>query len=421
MREMLKPSAGTEKPRAVFYYGYIIVAAAFVLHLLAFSFYDSYGVFINPWIDEFGWMRAPIAGAYSLSFIFMGVFALVIGIMTDKYGPRLSLSICALCLGGGILLLSRIQSLRQLYLCYGVIIGIGMSGIWAPLLSLISRWFVNKRGLVTGIVIAGGGLGAFVGPPLITKWVHVHSWRNTSLIVGSVTLVIMLLVAQLLKRDPSQIGQLPDGERDAPLLFPESDGNDCLLGQAIKATPFWIIFAMFFCISFYTFSVLVHIMPYAIEFNIPRSSSAIILGSISGMSIFGNIFIGRICDKIGPEKIFIICFIMMSVALFWLVLADKVWMLYLFSLVFGFFHGGNATAQAPILASHFGLKAHGAIFGLAMFGFTLGGATGPVLVGYIFDISGSYQPAFLLCGLVGMVGLALTIGLKAGGPWQVAN
>ena len=108
-RQMLKPNAETEKPCAVFFYGYIIVAAAFVLHLLAFSFYDSYGVFINPWIDEFGWMRAPIAGSYSLSFIFMGVFALVMGIMTDKYGPRLSLSICALCLGGGILLLSRIQ------------------------------------------------------------------------------------------------------------------------------------------------------------------------------------------------------------------------------------------------------------------------------------------------------------------------
>ena len=87
-------------------------------------------------------------------------------------------------------------------------------------------------------------------------------------------------------------------------------------------------------------------------------------------------------------------------------------MLYLFSIIFGFNHGGNATAQAPVLARIFGLKAHGTIFGAAVFGFTLGGALGPFLTGYIFDLSGSYQLAFIICGIVGIVGLALTLSLR---------
>ncbi len=153
-------------------------------------------------------------------------------------------------------------------------------------------------------------------------------------------------------------------------------------------------------------------MPHAIQLEIPTFSAAYILASISGMSIIGNYVMGRVCDKIGPRWVFIISFAVMSAALFWLVQAREIWGLYLFSIVFGFNHGGNATAQAPILARVFGLKAHGTIFGVAFFGFTIGGAVGPLISGYIFDVTGGYQPAFLLCGAIGIVGLALAAILR---------
>lgn len=400
------------RPRIQLYYGYVIVAIAFIIHLVSFSISDSYGAFLNPWLNDFGWSRAIISGAYSLSFVLMGTLAIVMGIVTDKYGPRLALSICAVCLGVGFLLMFQMQLPWQLYLFYGIIFGIGMSGIWAPLLSVISRWFIEKRGLITGIVISGGGLGAFIGPPIITKLIETSGWRHSFLMLGGFALFVIFVAAQFLKRDPTQVSRVSFNKNAAQRTDLESTEYNFSLKEAVKTPQFWIIFSVLFCLSFYTFSTMVHLMPHAIQLGIPTLSAAYILSSISGASIIGNFIMGTICDKIGPRKVFIISFILMSAALFWLAQAGEIWMLYLFSVIFGFNHGGNAPAQAPLLARIFGLKAHGSIFGMAQFGFTLGGALGPLVTGYIFDVTGGYQPAFILCGAIGIIGLILAVVLR---------
>ncbi len=398
------------KPR--FFYGFLIVGVAFIIHLIAFGISDSFGALVNPLADEFGWSRAAISGANSVMFILSGALAIVMGIVTDKYGPRLALSICAVCLGAGFLLMSQLHDLWQLYLFFGIIFGIGMSGIWAPILSVISRWFVGKRGLITGIVISGGGLGAFIGPPVITGLLDKYGWVQATLFLGIFVFVVVFVAAQFLKRDPTQVGQTPYGEKIISEPESKSISRDFSLVEAMRTIQFWILFGMYFCLAFYTFSIFVHVMPHAIQLGIPTASAAFILASISGMGIIGNYVMGRVCDKIGPRKIFIISFFIMSAALFWLVYAHEIWSLYLFSFAFGFNHGGNATAQTPIIARVFGLKAVGTIFGVAFFGFTIGGAVGPLVTGYIFDVTGGYQLAFVVCGAIGVIGLALASILR---------
>ena len=400
------------KSRPRFFYGYIIVGIAFLIHLIAFSLADSYGIFVSPWVSDFGWSRAAISGAYSLNFLIMGVLGVVMGFVIDRYGPRVALSICGVCLGAGFILMSQMQAEWQLFLFYGLIFGIGMSGIWAPLLSVISRWFIRRRGMITGIVISGGGLGAFVGPPVINRLINTLDWKQTTMILGIFTLVIVLGAAQFLKRDPSKVGQQPFGKSETPQQASVSITRDYSSREAIGTVQFWIIFFMLFCLAFYTFSVMIHIAPHAIDLGITDVSAANILAVIGGMGVVGNYVMGRVCDKIGPRKIFIICFTIMAAVLFWLTQSREVWMLYLFSVVFGFFHGANATAQAPIVARIFGLKAHGAIFGAVAFGFTAGGAVGPVLTGYMHDLTGNYQGAFILCGVSGILGLISTLILR---------
>jgi MFS family permease len=397
------------------FYGYIIVGVAFFIHLTSYGLSDSFGVFINPWINDFGWARATISGAYSLSFVLIGVLGIVMGLITDRYGPRMALSICGVCLGAGFFLLSKMYADWQLFLFYGLIFGTGMSGFWAPLLSVISRWFIGKRGLMTGIVISGGGIGAFIGPPVINWLINISNWRQTTIILGIFVFVVIFLAAQFLKRDPSQVGQQPYEDKDARQLASDSTTpatHDYSTREALKTPQFWIVFSMLFCLAFYTFSVMVHVTPHAIDMGITNTSAANILAVIGGAGVIGNFVMGRVCDKIGPKKIFIICFILMSAALFWLAQARYEWMLYLFSIIFGFNHGANATAQAPILARIFGMKALGAIFGAAAFGFTIGGAIGPLLTGYLYDLTGSYQTAFIICGILGLFGLILTLFLR---------
>lgn len=287
-----------------------------------------------------------------------------------------------------------------------------MSGIWAPLLSLVTRWFKERRGIMTGIVIAGGGIGALVGPPFITRLIEIYNWRMSFIILGTTVLVAIVSAAQFLKRDPSQVRQLPYGENGAKengVVF-KTEGFS--LRDAIHTVQFWIVFTMLICLAFLTFSVLVHIVPHAIALEISAFSAANILATIGGMSIIGNFAMGRVCDRIGPRLIFIISFVLMSASLFWLAEVKETWALYLFAVVFGFNHGGNAIAQAPIVARLFGLRYLGSILGTIVLGFTIGGALGPVVTGYMYDVTFSYPTAFLVCGAVGVVGLVLAIVLK---------
>jgi MFS family permease len=356
-----------------------------------------------------------ISGASSLSFILMGVLGIVMGGLTDRFGPRIVLTLCGFLLGLGFLLMYQVQAQWQLYLFYGVLVGIGMSGIWAPLLSLVARWFTRRRGLMTGIVISGGGFGALIGPPVITRLIAVYNWRLSYLLLGGMVLVVIVVAAQFLRRDPGDVGQLPYGEDEVKERVSELETGGFSLREAVYTAQFWVVFFMFFCYGMGIFSILVHIVPNAIGLGISPVSAANILASISGISIIGNFAMGRAIDKIGPRQAFIIGFIVLSAGLLWVMQAGEMWKLYLFALIFGLTHGGAATAQAPLVARLFGLKSHGSIFGIAILGFTLGGASGPVVTGYIFDLTGSYQLAFLVCAVIGIVGLVLAAVLKPTG------
>ena len=121
---------------------------------------------------------------------------------------------------------------------------------------------------------------------------------------------------------------------------------------------------------------------------------------------------GSVGDRIGNKSAMIISFALMSAALFWLLVAREVWMLYLFAIIFGFGYGGQAALMSPVVAELFGLRAHGVILGTTVFSVTMGGAIGPLLAGYIFDITSSYHLAFLVCVAVSVLGLILISQLR---------
>ena len=122
--------------------------------------------------------------------------------------------------------------------------------------------------------------------------------------------------------------------------------------------------------------------------------------------------LGSVADRIGNRQVFIIGFILMSAALFWLVSATEVWKLYLFAGVFGFAYGSGGALQSPLVAALFGLRSHGLILGVINLGVTTGGAVGPFVAGYIFDVTGSYQIAFVVCAVAAILSLTLAAVLR---------
>ena len=396
------------------FYGYFVVGAAFLIMVVMWTVFYAFGVFFKPILNEFGWSRAMTSGAFSLCSITMGLLGIAMGGLNDKFGPRMVMSVCGLLLGIGYLLMSQLEALWQLYLSFGLILGIGMGGSFVPLMTTVVRWFVLRRGMMTGIVTAGIGIGALIGPPIANGLISSYGWRMSYTILGIIVLVVIVLSAQLLRRDPSQLGQFAYGENQSGREDSNPGNGGLSLGEAIHTRPFWVLFAMIFCFGFGVFSIMVHIAAHATELGISPASAANILATIGGVSIIGKVLFGRAADIIGSRKVFLIGFSLMAAALLWLVPAKMAWMLYAFAVFFGFAYGGCVAAESPLVAALFGLESHGLILGVIAFGFTVGGAFGPWLTGYIFDVTSSYQSAFLGCAVLSFLGLILTAVLKPG-------
>jgi MFS family permease len=403
---------GRPKREKRFFSGYIVVMAAFFIMFVSWAAYNSFGVFLTPLLENFNWNTATTSGAFSLSMFLYGILGIVVGGLNDRLGPRLVLTLCGVLLGLGYLLMSQVGALWQLYLFLGVIIGVAMSGVWVPQVSTVARWFVRRRTLMTGLVIAGSGIGQLVGPVVISRLIANVGWARTYMMAGIAVLVLIVLAAQLLRREPAQTGRLPGENGGEKALVAEPVNADFSFEKAVKTSQFWILFGMFACYGYGVFSIVVHIVPYAISLNISPVRAADILATRGAMGILGSYVLSLFADRTGNKQIYVFGFVFMIAALFGLSLAKEEWMLYLFVVAFGFAIGGMAASESPITAWLFGLGSHGLIYGVVHVGFTVGAAAGPYLTGYLHDLMGSYGLAFLIASALAVIGLFLTLMLK---------
>lgn len=412
----------TEGKKPGFFYGYIIVLAAFFIMTLSHGAHYSFGIFFKPLLTEFGWTRAMTSGAFSLASLVQGSLGIVTGRLSDRFGARTAGIACGLLLGSGFLLMSQVNAVWQLYLFYGLLVGSGMSGVWVPLTSTVPRWFVGRRGLMTGIVVSGVGVGMVIFPPLYNWLIATYDWRTSYIIIGIIILVVIIFAARFLRRDPEQIGQLPYGESEIKPESLVSKAREFSFREAMRTRQFAMVNAIYFCFSFFLFTAMVHIVPYATDIGISAANAANILAIIGGISIVGRITMGSLSDRIGVKPSLIFTLILALVALFWLQAGKELWMLYLFAITFGFAYGGMTALQSLILAELFGLSSLGIMVGIISFSALVAGMIGPILAGHLFDITGSYQLSFLVSTVVSVAAVMIALFLKPttsnGGGWR---
>jgi MFS family permease len=292
-----------------FYYGWLIVIVAFGIQMVVWGIFTSFGVFLNPLLDDFGWERATISGAHSSAFLILGLASIVVGRLGDRFGPRMVMAGCGFILGIGYLLMSQINTVWQLYLFYGLVVGIGVSGTDVLLLSTVARWFVKRRGMMSGMVKVGTGVGMLV-MPIVANWlITEHGWRVSYLILGSVALVFIVSAALFLRRDPSQKGLVPYGEGEANAGSSDVVGRGFSLREAIGTRQFWMLCAIYLFILFCAQVIVVHISPYAQDVGISAANAANILATIGGASIVGRLVMGSAGDRVGNRLVTIICYL----------------------------------------------------------------------------------------------------------------
>ncbi len=394
------------------FYGYIVVAVSSFSMALIFGVHYAFGVFFIPLTAEFGWTRAMTSGPFSLVWIMQGLLSIVMGGFNDRFGPRVVLSICAVLVGSGYLLTSQTHAIWQMYLFYGGLVGAGLGGTFVPLTSTAARWFVKNRGLMTGVVASGVGVGALVGPPIANWLIGAYSWRTSYLVLGAIVFVGVLAAAQFLKKDPAQVGAEPYGVSQGYRLESGDPTQGFSLLQAVATWQFWLVCAVFVSYGYTWTAILLHLVPHVTDLGFASAYGARMLAVLGCGSILGKVLLGMLADRIGNKLVYILSFAIMIAALLWLMGASSLWACYLFSAAFGFAYGGLAAAHSPLIAWLFGLRKHGLIYGVCFFAWTVGCAIGPLVAGHIFDVTHSYQRAFAVSCALCFLGLLMMLPLK---------
>jgi MFS family permease len=399
--------------RRKIYYGYIVTAASFAIMTVAWGANRTFGVFLDPMVREFGWTRAGFSGAFTLGMINLGLISLLAGRLMDQFGPRALLIACSLFLGAGYALSARIENLWHLYLYYGIFTGIGMSGAWAPTMSVVPRWFVKNRSLMSGLLAAGPAIGIAAFPPLFSLLLELLGWRLSFLLLGTLSFLVIFLAALFMKRDPAEIGLSPYGAGQSSVSGKRLQEGEISFGEAVRTRTFWLLIIISFCDFLLINVIAVHIVPHAIQLGISPIQAATVLSLAAGVSIPGRVFMGGLADRIGNRPGFNVCLILSVTAFFVLQFSQTLGMLYFFAVLYGLGLWATGAILSPYIADLFGLKSHGSIFAGMVFSGTLGGGLGPMFVGYTFDMTGSYRLGFLFCLLAS---LAAWIALRMAKP-----
>ncbi|UCD08535.1 MAG: MFS transporter [Dehalococcoidales bacterium] len=386
------------------FYGYVVVASCFLIMVVMHGAFNSFGVFFTPLETEFNCTRAVLSGANSVAFIIMGASAILLGMLSDRFGPKLILTLSGILFGAGYMLMSQVNAIWQIYFFLSLA-GIGLSAADIVPLATVVRWFVRKRGTMTGIMKVGTGLGMMTVPFVSSLLIEAYGWSTSYLILGITVVVVVVPLSQLVRRDPREKGLLPDGDEKTQDTNISLSEEGLSLLEALKTRQLWMVCAFYAAVVYCGMTNLTHIVPYAEGLDIPKTTAASLISTYGAVSMGGRIIMGFLGDKLGHKRTMVICLIIAIVGMSWLQVAKELWMLYLFAAVYGFSHGGFFTLISPLIAGLFGTRSQGSLLGIVIFSGTLGGSIGMTLSGYIFDITGSYTIAFII--LLGLVILGL--------------
>lgn len=408
-------------PRTLFY-GWIVTACAFVVLFLTYGVQYSFGVFLPAMLDELGWKRADIAGAFSLYTMVYTGCSWLSGRLTDTKGPKVIIAAGGLLLGCGIIATSQMSVRWHMYVFYGLLAALGMSTAFIPCNATVVKWFQRKRGLALGLASSGSSCGILTCPPLAAALIARYGWRPVYLSCGVVILIVLNIVARFMVRSPELLGLAPDGDPlpatpanhtraassfPSPPLASTSVLTGWTLQEAWTLVSFWLL-AVVFVVMLLTVPVpFVHIVSFARDLGFSPAQGALAV-SIMGLCAFiGSMSLGPLSDRIGRKQGLILSLAMQVVAFLLFGVAQSLTILYLGAAAFGFFYGSMATLFSALVGDFFGRRHAGSISGFLFAGSGMLGAWGPMIAGHLRDVTGSYHLAFTCAVVTSATAMAL--------------
>jgi MFS family permease len=401
-----------------------VAAVTFLALVGAAAFRAVPGVLIDPLRDEFGWSVTTISAAVAINMALYGLTAPFAAALMERFGIR-PVVLCALvvvAVGSGLTVFMTAS--WQLLLLWGVLVGLGTGSMALSLVATVTgRWFVARRGLVSGILTAGGATGQLVFLPLVA-WVDSQwGWRTASLGTTAAALAVLPLVAWLLRDRPRDLGVAPYGGTPADDVDPVRSGaaRTAVRGlvEAARSRPFWLLAGGFFICGMSTNGLVQpHFIPAAHDHGMPVTTAAGLLAVVGIFDIAGTVFSGWLTDRVDPRALLLAYYGLRGLSLFLLppLFGPD---LHVSMIAFIVFYGLDWVATVPptlaLCREHFGARAP-VVFGWVFASHQLGSAVAAFGGGVIRDVTGSYDLAWFLAGGLCMVAAVASIAIRRNLP-----
>lgn len=402
------------------FYGWYVLAASFFTLFLATGSRNGFGVFIIPMTDDLGWSRSAISSAIAIGWFVNGVSQPFIGRIYDRYGGRMVISVSLLVLGSCTILLSQVNSIWLLILIYGFIMSIAGGGAsLVTIHAVLAKWFYRKRGMALSIGTAGASAGSMVLAPFATYLILLAGWRMTWAVLGILILALGVPLALLLIRnDPADVGETPDGDRDPTATAKEGESRASASAErhgplevenwrdSYKSPPIWQLSGAYFVCGMTTAIISAHYIPFAIDRGASPGTAALAFGLMTGLNVLGVIGVGIVSDRLGRKNLLAGIYALRGLAYVMLILAPGTLGIWGFAVIAGFSWIATAPLTSSLTADIYGLRTMGTLNGMSTFAHQMGGALSILMGGLLYDVFGAYDVPFAIAGVM-LIGASL--------------
>lgn len=404
-----------------FHYAWVVLAAACMLNIVARADQNSFGVFIDPLVDKFGWKRGEISFAYSLAFL-VGLPAVVLmGWLGDRVGTRFLMILASVMIGGGTVLLGMIGELWHFYLIYGFLVGSMGHAAFSVLLPVImTRWFATRMGVALGIYWAAQGIGPVIFAPLFRWLLDTRGWDQTFYVIGMGLFAILFVFSWFIRPSPAAMGLKAYGETDVSTENPQSDGAKARKPEApaitvrevLRGRTIWLLIGIHHVGCVAHSLILAHVVSMATFNGIPGVKAATVLSVIAGVSVISRFAFSVLAERLGGRLVLTISLIGQGAPVLILFFAHEAWVFYLFAVMFGLCYGGEMVGFPIINKQLYGARAPlSSIYSYQMVGASTGMALGGWLGGALFDLHGSYHWSLVASMVIGCIGIPMALAL----------
>ena len=371
-------------------YAWVVVWATFVCLGVIFGVSYSFAAFFESFATEFAAQRADVSWIFGLSGFVYFVMGAPGGMLADRFGPRW------VCAGGmvlialGLLATSWAQSLWAVYLCYGLLVGLGIAFVYTPSIANVQPWFTTRRGLAGGIASSGVGAGTLLVPVLVSLALSHMPWREAMRTLALGVLLLGLLAASLLQRAPRSS------------LAGTTVASGLSLRETLRTPTFRWFYLGVVLASPVMFIPFAHVSASARDLHLDESLAVGLVGLIGVGSLVGRFAIGVMADRLGRAPTLVLMQLSMGASYAVWFFAQEAFGLMAFALWFGLSYGSIVSLLPAICMDYFGAKSVAGVVGTLYSGAAVGNLLGPVLAGAVFDATGHYHGV-----MAGCLGLSL--------------